>query len=49
MAHAHIYALPAVCKKEILTLSHPMTPYGVMVSHKLMGIYVGFLILGVIL
>ncbi len=23
-----------------LTLSHPMTPYGVMVSHKLMGIYI---------
>ncbi len=34
---------------EILTLSHPMTPYGVMVSQKLMGIYMGFLSLGVIL
>ncbi len=33
----------------LLTLSHPMTPYGVMVSHKLMGIYMGFSILGVIL
>ncbi len=32
-----------------LTLSHPMMPYGVMVCHKLMGIYMGFLILGVIL
>ncbi len=33
----------------MLALSHPMTPHGVMVSHKLMGIYMGFLILGVIL
>ncbi len=33
-----------------LTLSHPMTPYGIiMVSHKLMGIYIGFLILDIIL
>ncbi len=30
-----------------LTLSHPMTPYGVLVSHKLMGIYMGVLVLGV--
>ncbi len=34
---------------ELLTLSHPMMPYGVMVSHKLIGIYMGFLVLGVIL
>ncbi len=32
-----------------LTLSHPVMPYGVMVLHKLMGIYMGFLIPGVIL
>ncbi len=32
-----------------IDLSHPMTPYGIMVSHKLMGIYMGVLILGVIL
>ncbi len=33
----------------VLTLSHPMTPYGIIVSHKLMGICMGVLILGVIL
>ncbi len=30
-----------VCDQR-LTLSHPMTAYGVMVSRKLMGIYMGF-------
>ncbi len=35
----------SACKSScMLTLSHPMMPYGVMVSHKLMGIYMGVLI-----
>ncbi len=40
---------PAASPLIALALSHPMTPYGFMVSHKLMGIYMGILILGVIL
>ncbi len=36
--------LPVVDSPE-LTLSHPMMPYGIMVSHKLMGIYMGLLML----